>query len=243
MAFTVPRYVQVPNIQNPTIRYTWDDWNVEEVDMPLDERLQERFGAISQRAVVAFTIGTAEWIVYRFGALSDDPFPGQRLEAAWAQVVHFRYSYEQDVNLDEWNGPVRGPIGIAIRRVVYAIQQAESGLDPAWRAGRASNLAEHVIADPTSYRGWRERILDRLEDLYPLDYDETLGEVVPMEALDPEFDFNVDQTESLINQFLVRLDYNSNPFLNSPDKMLAQGFKGTPYVFDIERDRRDRFEW
>jgi hypothetical protein len=243
MALLVPNYLRVSGIQGTTIRYTWDDWDVEAVDMPLDESLRERLGAMSQRAVVAFTIGTAEWIVYRFGALSDDPVPAQRLEAAWAQVVDFRYSFEEDINLDEWTGPVRGPIGIAIRRVVYAIQQAESGLDPGWRACRASKLAEHVIMDSTPYRNWRERILDRLEALYPLDPDETLGEVVPREALDPEYLFSVDQTESLVNQFLARLDYNINPFLNSPNKILAQGFRGTPYIFDIERDRRERFEW
>jgi hypothetical protein len=226
-----------------SIRYRWDDWNVEAVDMPLDEGLYERLSAISQRAVVAFTVGTAEWIVHRFGALSHDRFPHQRVEAAWAQVVHFRYSFEQDVNLQDWNGPVRGPIGIAIRRVVYAIQQAEEGFDPSWRACRAAKLAEHVMPTSTPYHQWRERIMERLEQLYPLKPEDKLGEVVPREALDPDYDFRLEQTEVLINQFLSSLDYRSNPFLNSPATMIKQGFTGTPYVFDIEQDRKARFEW
>src|SRR5438128_12261621 len=101
MTLTVPRYVQVSGIQDAAIRYKWDDWNVEEVDMPLEEALQERLHRVSQRAVAAFTIGTAEWIVYRFAGLSDDPFPAQRLEAAWAQVVNIRYSMHSDITIGD----------------------------------------------------------------------------------------------------------------------------------------------
>src|SRR5438477_5021893 len=119
MPLTVPKYVQVPGIQDTTIRYTWDDWNVEQADMPLDDQLQERLQSLSQRATVAFTIGTAEWIIYRFGRLAHDPSPRRYLEAAWAQVVDFCYSLHEDVKMDEWIGPIRGPIGIAIRRVRF----------------------------------------------------------------------------------------------------------------------------
>lgn len=239
----IPKYIQIPNIQDNTIRFKWDDWNVKQADFPIEDILYDRLQNLAQRATVAFTIATAEWIIHRFGGLSDDPLPLEYLEAAWAQVVHFRYSYHRDIRKEEWTGPVRGPIGIAIRRVIFAIQQAEEDGDPPWRAGRISKLAEHVISDPTPYKEWRESIMKRLETLYPLDPDETLGEVVPREALDPDFDFNIEQTESLINKFLAGLDYNTNPFLNSPEKMLELGFEGTPYVFDIEADRKARFEW
>jgi len=243
MPLPIPKYVQIPVIQTPTVHYKWDDWNVEEVDLPLDEELQKRLQSISQRAVVAFTIATAHWIVYRFGRLSDDPSPGQHLEAAWAQVVHFHYSVHEDINPNEWSGPVRGPLGTAIRRVKFAIQQAEACGDPPWRAGRAWKLAQHVISDPVPYRTWCDQIMTRLQKLYPLNSEEKLGEVVPREALDPDLDFQIEQTELLVNRFLRGLNYRANPFLNSPQQMIEQGFKGTPYVFNIEEDRKARFEW
>lgn len=243
MALPIPQYIQIADIQDINIKYLWDDWDVEATDMPLDKVLQKRFGAISQRAVATFTIGTAEWVVYRFGTLSNDPVPNQCLEAAWAQIVDFCYSFYEDIRQDQWNGPIRGPIGIALRRVGFAIQQAELGHDPAWRAGRISNLAEHIITNPTPYKDWRERVLTRLEKLYPIDSNETLGEVIPREALDPDFDFKVEETDSLINQFLSQLNHDQNPFLNSPQKMLSLGFKGIPYTFNIKDERKNRLEW
>jgi hypothetical protein len=243
MTLTVPQYVKIPGIQDPTIRFTWDDWNVEAVDLPLDDSLQKRLQIISHRAVAALTIGIAEWIVYRFARLSSDPVPDLRLEAAWAQVVDVSYSNLEDIRLEEWRGPVRGPLGIALRRVIFALDQAGKGLDPVWRAGRASKLAEHVLPDPEPYRKWREMVIQRLEKLYPLDLSETLGDVVPREAMDPTVSFDLTQTEGLINRFLVGLDCVSNPFLNTPEAMLENGFEGHPYTFNAAEDRRQRFEW
>ena len=140
MALPIPKYVQVPGIQDANIRYIWDDWDVEAADMPLDEELQVRLHRISHRAIVAFTIGAAEWIIHRFRILCDDPSPRLHLEAAWAQVINFRYSVHEDIKKNVWTGPIRGPIGTAIRRVKFAIEQAETFNDPAWRAGRASKL-------------------------------------------------------------------------------------------------------
>jgi hypothetical protein len=239
----VQHHLHVPGIQDPHIRYRWDDWNVEQVDLPLKDTLQKRLNRISKRAIAAFTIGTAEWIVFRFALLSEDRVPTLRLEAAWAQEIALPYSSNQDIALDDWRGPVRGPIGIALRRVIFAVDQASRDGDPAWRAGRAAKLAKHVITDPSMYLKWRERILERFEKLYPLNPDDTLGEVVPREALDPDAEFDVSQTEALINRFLAGLDYRSNPFLNPPHAMLEAGFEGTPYSFDINEDRKARFEW
>jgi hypothetical protein len=235
--------MRVPTIQDPVIRYIWDDWNVEAVDMPLEGPLQQRLHSIALRAVAAFAIGTAEWIVYRFARLSSDPAPALRLEAAWAQVVSFRYSGHHDIKLDEWRGPVRGPLGIALRRVIFALDEAEKIGDAAWRAGRAYKLARHVINNPAPYLEWSDHVLSRLEILYPSNPGDPLGDVVPREAMDPDFDFDMLESEALINRFLSGLDYRENPFLNAPQQMFQQGFAGTPYSFRLEGDRHARQDW
>jgi hypothetical protein len=243
MALTIPSYLQLPDIQSPVIRYTWDDWDVERVEIPLEEDIQERLHRISQRSAAAFAIGTAEWILYRFGSLSSDPSPVLRLEAAWAQIVNIRYSKQNDVDTRDWRGPVYGPVGLAVRRAVVAVAEAERAGEPAWRAGSACKVAQHVINDPTPYRKWREQILTRLERLYPLDPDETLGDVVPREAMDPDRQFDPSETETLVNLFLAELPFSNNPFINSPEQMFEQGFEGTPFVLDQEADRRARHDW
>lgn len=88
-----------------------------------------------------------------------------------------------------------------------------------------------------------DRVLKRLLDWYPLNSDETLGDAVPRAALDPEQVVHLDDTEALINRFLVTLDHRANPFLTSPERMREQGLPGTPYTFNIQADRRARFQW
>ena len=243
MASTSPAYVRVPGIQSEIIRYPWDDWNVQAVDLPLDPTLAKRLSGVSARAIAAFTIGTAEWIVFRFACLSDDPRPGQYLEAGWAGIVDFAYADERDVDLGEWRGPVRGPLGYAVRRVIFALQQAATNGDPAWRAGRAAKLARHVLPDAAPFESWEERVLDRLTALYPVSSEDPLGEVVPQEALDPDIAFDIGQTEALVNAFLSRIDWRENPFLLAPEAMRERGFKDTPYLFDAARERRRRLDW
>jgi hypothetical protein len=243
MVLDVPSYLRAANIQDERIRYLWDDWNVEQAEEPIDEEFSKRMSELSQRAVIAFVNATAEWIVYRLEIFTDTTLPRQYLESGWAQIVDWRYSagsWEEFTVKSEWSGPVQGPIGIAMTRVMYAIEQTSENAFPELRAAWITNLASYVMPDRAPYLQWREQIMKRLESYYTRDPDDTLGDVVPREALDPDFSFRPEQTELLVNRFLARLDFTTNPFLKSPVKMLERGFKGTPYLFDFEEDRRAR---
>jgi hypothetical protein len=246
MALSVASYILAANIQDQAIRYQWDDWNEEQATEPISEEFLARLQGISQRAVVAFTCGAAEWIIHRFAALSDNPLPLYYLETAWAMILDLRYcGFTWDDYTHEstgWTGPVRRPLAIAAGRVEYAFQAIIEYGNPELSAGWLNNLAQYVLTDAEPYQKWHERVMERLEVLYRRDPQEKLGDVVPRQAVDPGFDFQVEQTESLINQFLAGLDHKSNPFLNSPERMREQGFEGTPYVFHFAQDRKTRFK-
>jgi hypothetical protein len=246
MTLTIPRYLQEANIQSRTIRYEWDDWNTEQAEEPIDEDFYKQLQGLSQRACIAFAVGTAGWIVQRFRQLCTDPTPDQYLEAAWAKVVHECYggiTWEEYASEDQWIGPVNGPISRAMDSVQYVLQQAEEDGEPELGGAWITNLARYVMSEPLPYQRWRGSIIDRFSTLYSRNPEETLGEVVPMECLDPEANFQLEQTEALVNRFLASLDYKSNPFLNSPEKMLEEGFEGIPYIFNIVADRKARVDW
>lgn len=243
MTLVVPSYIQRAGISSNIIRFRWDDWDCRLADIPLDDALLARLREISQRANVAVTIASGEWIFHRFDLLSDDPTPWRCAEAAWAQILDWRYAVDWEPEEEEWFGPVRGPLMMAMVWVVDAVEELEHDGDPAVSAACISKLATHVLPDDLPFRQWRELILARLETLYPLDPEERLGEVVPREALDPDFAFSLEMTKPLINRFLSGLSPEKNPLLNSSEEMLEEGFEGTPYVFDIEKDRQLRFEW
>ena len=169
--------------------------------------------------------------------------PHQYLEAAWAAVINDRYLDPWEPPDEDWLGPIRGPLSIAMLIIKEAVMTAIFEFSPGIAPSYISNLVGYVLKDRTPFLRWRELVLNRLKKFYPLNLEETLGEVVPREALDPDFNFSPEFTEKLINKFLGSLDYKTNPFLNSPEEMISLKFEGTPYKFDIEKDRLDRFEW
>ncbi len=252
MILPAQNYLKAANVQDNHLHYEWDDWRTLPAATTPDDELVMRLNDISQRATLAFACGSAEWIVFRLAKLTNDQAPWDYLVAAWAMVVDVRYggygtaSQFQGYSHLGWDGPVRKPIRNALQVLEAALQEvAWNKTDPARRAGKIAALACYIMNDATPYKHWRERVLERLESLYPRNPDDPLGDVVPRQAVDPEFSFRVEQTEALTNQFLASLDYRSNMFLSPPDGMLehfedGEDFVGTPYAFDIELDRRVR---
>lgn len=246
MPLVVPHYIRSANIASALVRYRWDDWNVEQAEEPIDETLIAALELLSLRANAAFTIGTAEWIVHRLSPLVEDLLPSHYLASAWAQIIDFRYrsvAWEELAAETEWSGPVRGPVRVAMTRVTFALDQTWEIESPELRAAWIVNLARYVLIDPAPYLEWCERVMSRFQRIYKRNPDDILGEVIPREALDPNFDFDENQTEVLVNQFLAGLDYRSNPFLNSPERMIHRGFEEFPYVFNSEKERIKRLEW
>jgi hypothetical protein len=234
-----PEYIRAANIATPDLRYRWDEWNVKEAYMPADPELLDRLKVLTRRANIALTIASAEWVIFRFEDLSTDPMPFQYLEAAWAGNVDLAYAKYIETNDDEWRGPVRGPLNMALTLVIDALFLEDENPNPAANAAWISNLAERVLPDKTDFRTWREASVERLEISYvalkDVDSDlfedlDTKGPYVPREMFDPEYQFKPDQASKLISGFLAGLDYRKNPFLRSSEEMRKLGFRGTPYA-------------
>lgn len=231
-------------ITDSSIRYLWDDWNVERAEEPIDEAFYQRLVGLSLRANVAFAIGTSLWLLKRFEKLVDRSLPSHYLDAAVAQSIDWRYGsyqgWDERTDNSQWSGPVKGPIGTAMVRVSYAIQEAFERGNPSLRCAWLTNLTQYVTPNREPYLSWRDQVVARYTMLYPRNPSEPLGEAVPIESLDLTYPFQATQTEALMNQFLARLDYGQNQFLNSPEKMSELEFMGTPYVFNAEEDRKKR---
>jgi hypothetical protein len=252
MVLSVPGYLKRAGVLDDAVRYPWDDWKALPGTTEPDEEIAGRLKGLSQRAVLAFGCGSAEWVVYRFEKLCAESGPWDYLVAAWAMTVDVRYGGYGDstqwqvYSHNGWDGPIRRPIRNALQVLEAALQQlAWNRIDPVRRAGKVAALARYVLTDPAPYIRWCDDVIERFNLLYPRHPEDPLGDVVPRQAIDPEFDFKLEQTEALVNQFLAGLDYRSNVFLSPPEGMLqhfddGEDFVGTPYIFDIELDRRAR---
>ncbi|HEY5909320.1 MAG TPA: hypothetical protein VJA21_01815 [Verrucomicrobiae bacterium] len=255
MNLAIPEYLRKSNVQQSSVHYQWDDWD----DLPAleapDKEVIARLAMVSQRAALAFACGSAEWIVWRFARLCDVSAPWDFVAGAWAMIIDVRYcgygtgTGWQEYSLGDWEGPVKGPIKDGLELLETAFQQLawEGHTDPTRYAGLIAVLTSYVMTDDLHYKKWSGQVLQRFESLYPRNPEDLLGDVVPRQAVDTELDFHVDQSEALINQFLASLDYRTNAFLSSPEGMLEHfdgedDFRGSPYVFDAQKDRQSRRE-
>jgi hypothetical protein len=246
MALSIAKYIMDAEVSNADVRFAWDEWNVEQAEEPIDEQLRAQLGDLSQRALLAYSSGVAEWVVQRFASLTDVRLPLCFAEAAWAISIDRHYCrqlWQQVCSNSQWTGPVKGPIRRAMLHVQYAITAlSDEDYEPDLIATWVTNLARYVLFDKQPFAHWLERVLPRLVKVYSCSPEDPLGDVVPREALDPNRDFDVSNTDGLINHFLSQLDYGRNPFLNAPEKMISEGFSGTPYVFDGKSDKQLRLD-
>lgn len=252
MALSIPNYLKSVHVQDSSLHYEWEDRRTLVLESP-NEELVVRLKGLSYRAALAFACGSAEWIVYRFAKLCDDPAPWNYIEAAWALIIDDHYvGYSNSNGWDMeteigWRGPVKGPIRKSLKDLEIAFEQlaSEYFADPAAFAARFTVLVRYFMPDPAPYDQWCEQVLRRFEALYPQNPKDPLGDVVPRQAVDIGFDFEVEQTEGLIILFLASLDPWLNSFLSFSGSMLehfdgTEDFHGTPYMFDIKADRKLR---
>lgn len=238
-----PRYIAEANIADSPTAYPWDEWNVENAYQPADPDLTDRMAYLSHRANVAMCIAMAEWVVWRFEKLSDDPIPLKYLEAAWAGNVHTAYVRYVETTDDDWRGVVRGPLNIALSIVIdlmWGFKDTTPGENVAWM----SNLVELVLSDSQAFKEWRKACMHRLEQYFPRpeeDIDDLfedepdLGPWVPRELFDPGIPFDPRMTRLLIKQFIKSLDYKANEFFHTPEEMLEfPDYNDTPYTLPQE---------
>jgi len=106
-------------------------------------------------------------------------------------------------------------------------------------------LARHLMPDRNLFDKWFTETIRKTAETFPclysysdLNWKEDKNAVydcsddapVPREFFfDPEFVYSKEAAKPLLNTFLQSLDYNNNPWLCTPEEMMAKGFKGTPY--------------
>ncbi|MCL1919438.1 MAG: hypothetical protein FWG14_14290 [Peptococcaceae bacterium] len=107
-----------------------------------------------------------------------------------------------------------------------------------------SMLARHLTPNKKLFDKWFTEILRKTAEIFPCTYDYadlnfddakarydcSVDAPVPREFFfDPEFEYSEEAAKPVLNAFLQSLDYNNNPWICTPEEMLAKGFKGTPY--------------
>lgn len=224
MALTPLLAMQHPDQREPVLDYLWDDTRASD-DFSTDaSAIVERAEGLALRARIALGVAVYEWIVWRFTAVSADPFPGQIAEATWCACVDRRHMDYFELDRDEWLGPARGPLWCATTWLLPMVFFSDDEPDE-WRSGLdyLVRLARHVLPHRASFDAWLEEAISRLERWFPAEPDdpfedlfsehqeERRGPWVPREAVDSGRPFQLDSTETLIKQMLADVHAARNP--------------------------------
>lgn len=210
-------FVPVDRVRGGAADFRWSDWDPYAAVGDPGKARREALGALSSRALVAYTLACAEWTVYQFHDLSPDPMPYLYLEALWVSVVDPRYAPPDETDEMAWKGPIRGSIDLALMTVLNAIGSAgyEDG-KPEVDAALAERIARHVSADPAPFDAWKTKTLARLERHFSRSEDPggTLG--LPPQVFGERF--TPSRLDAYVEAFLASVDFDDHPFLRALER-------------------------
>ena len=225
------------SVSNTGISHEWEGTVHYNRDNP---QLAKRLSALAPSAILGTGLGIAEWVYWRFNKPNLDRTPILFIEASWAFAVDPAYTKIWDETSEKRpHDAIGGPM-FALKDLVSSLLHAErarrrspktSSGGPARQATYLAFLARHVLPKARPFDDWLKNVVVRLADAHPKPQADAFGKPVPRQALDPSFAYSADKAPALFDQFLRSLDWRANPYLRSPDEMVAEGFSGEPYRY------------
>ena len=217
-----PALLQLPVDRLPT--FAWDETNVQQYFYYSRRPMFERFDCLSNSANIALAFGVCEWIEAWLVKFDNDLTLEKYIEAAWAGLLDRGYTTHFSIDADEWRGPVRGAMVIALGIVNEVLFESHDEPRMAFRSSYAINMARHVMGHYESFESWLESVLRRLEvfhtkslesfaDVDILAFEFPRGELVAREALILSYPYDPLAAQSLIQSQMERIR-DQNPFFD-----------------------------
>ena len=212
----IPNYIPISLISHNYIKHQWDDWDPYEIINLPDKETITNLNKVTGRAMLIFTLGCAEWTIYRFNRLiPKDDLTYDFLEAFWIYLMNIEKALPPETtDEDKWEGPIYGPINMALATFYSSIHISEYGL-PIENSALSEQISLHVFIDKLPFLKWRIQILKRLEDYCESPNKNGNEDVIPREILDPTISLEtiIGNRIQLINQLVESVDFKSNKFL------------------------------
>ncbi|HTR54678.1 MAG TPA: hypothetical protein VMJ10_28495 [Kofleriaceae bacterium] len=232
----IPSYIAAASVVGKPLKHAWND-DEPDLEYQSDPRTERAISAAANRAILALSAASAEWIAWRVSAAADSTPLFEAIEAAYAGVVDWRYVRPLDRKdapwREKWHGPARGAISEAyflLDRLIGDIRD-ESYL--AEDATMLMKLARHVMPNPKPFRDWYRAALARLVELHPKSLRDQDGAPVPRQACDPQRAYRAKDAPELLREYFAALDRKRNKLLATPAEMKKAGFTGTPYAIRL----------
>jgi len=241
-------------IQNKEISYKWDVEISSDFTEPeyadSARHLTKVLWTLGYKASVSLTAAVCEWIIWRLSNYVDTTKLSQLtqfIEALWVGSIDSAYLKPSEFSSLEFDrsDPVEGPIRTVIW-LTYLIK--DRYLHKSYYIiGFMRNLillARYVTPDEKVFDEWflekthlisakfpcRHNYAGMNQDEINRGFDDSEEETPPREIFFQKFvsldDYSIKEK---LNEFLLSVNYEDNPFLYTADEMVANGFKGESY--------------
>src|SRR3569833_2641921 len=110
MSNPIPPYIAAAAIDDPALRFVWDDTRATDDVRNVSDELIARVAPLTLRAKIALGIGIYQWIIWRFEPMLTAPLPFQLEEAALCAGGGRRGGGGGGGGREGGGGPGRGPL-------------------------------------------------------------------------------------------------------------------------------------
>jgi len=232
----LPAYLETLHLSALPMDYTSDNATFNEFWSAHDEsspRLAAAINPINGRAAFALGVACTEWVLARVEGHTDTADAMLRIEAGWAAVADWRYANLPSPSPSPPSAPreYAAPLRLAMRLLSRAHELYSTGsVDVNSRAQALVMLVEHIAGRHAAFEPWVSESLRRCHEHFA-DTGVPMKEQppVPRTLFEPNFVWRDGIAEESLAQLVRALDSTRNPYLRSPEEMLAAGFQGPPY--------------
>jgi len=198
------------------VNYGWDSESPFSV-IPLPDFLTlSKLDLLSSRAITAYSVGCAEWIIFFLRNFIKNPDPVFYLEGFWAYVMgrEDMFEYPPELDHDLWEGPELGPVDCAISSIMNVIYLSQFGDPPSGDAARIGEIARYILPEEMAsvFSSWEQGLIERLIRSGKYADDDRVGRPIPRAILDVSWDSVSESWENAINLEFEGCDFSANPF-------------------------------
>jgi hypothetical protein len=214
MPLMAPSYIPAAS---QLMTYAWSEFGWSRYYQE-DEKLSAKLDDISYWGVLAFSIGCAEWIGWRFYSHTTDPILLLAAQASWLAMIDWSYLPPIEDNRrapksETSKDNVSGPQCAAFHLLADATNNLREGGFLSSEAASLAQLAQHVWAGGREFIRWRKICVDRLIAHFSFDEANPMGAVVSPKVLDPEYDLAALNASAQLHNILHSKDLAQNPFV------------------------------
>lgn len=257
---TIPKILEQINYTDKELDYKWTEKETDKFlsQQIINQKLLGQICQLNYKATFGFASAAAEWIFWRFVNWRPK-ISGKNLDlsfkstlAQWISLIDKHYLVtigNKTIYADLPLNNIERPFWVTQEHMSDARFNYTKNRPTLYgNATRLLTLACYLSTEKELFDNWLKDCFDRAQKLFPNkqwpigeevrqsnmdeNYDSNDDPFIPREFFFTEgFDYKMADLDKMQQDLIDQADYTTNIFLAKPEKMIQEGFQGTPYKY------------